>query len=74
MASMPNPASQTRSPITAKTARSLRTVVVIAASAAASVRLTHNPCRVHALRKRMNEGLIASKRVSLPTLRMRRNR
>ena len=58
----------------ATTPRSLRNVVVMAASAAASVRLTHRPCSVQVLRKRMKDGLMASKRASLPDLRMRRNR
>lgn len=63
-----------RPPTTAGIPNSFRVVVVIAASAAASVKVTHNPCRVHVMRKRMKEGLISSKRASLPALRMRRNR
>ncbi len=55
----------------ARTPKPLRTVVVIAASAAASVMLTQSACSVQVLRKRMNDGLMASKRSSLPTLRMR---
>jgi hypothetical protein len=53
---------------------SFRVVVVIAASTMASVRVTHNPCRDQVVRKRKKEGLISSKRASLPALRMRRNR
>ena len=51
-----------------------RSVVVIAASAAASVSVTQSPCSVQVFRKRGNDGLMASKRVSAPALRMRRKR
>jgi hypothetical protein len=74
VASMPNPATQTSAPTTVTTPIASRAVVVIAASAAARVRLTHSPCSVQALRKRTNDGLIRSKRSSLPALRMRRKR
>ena len=47
---------------------------VMAASAAASVRNTQSPCSVQAIRNRVNEGLMASKRSSTPGCRMRRNR
>ena len=63
---MPNPASQIKEPITANDPKSFRVVVVIAASAAANVKVTHRPCKVQVLRKRMNEGLISSNRASLP--------
>ena len=51
-----------------------RSVVVMAARAAASVSVTQSPWSVHVLRKRGNDGLMASKRVSAPALRMRRKR
>ena len=54
--------------------RPTRSVVVIAASAAESVSVTHSPCRVQVFRKRGNDGLMASKRLSTPALRMRRKR
>ena len=73
-ASMAKPAAQTASPMTPGTPSGSRVIVVIAASAAASVRLTHSPWSVQALRKRTNDGLSASNRSSLPAVRMRRAR
>ena len=74
VASMAKPATQTSRPRQRRTSSATRSVVVIAASAAASVRLTHSPCSVQTFRKRGKDGLIASKRASCPALRMRRNR
>ena len=54
--------------------RATRHVVVMAASAAPTVNVTHRPWMVQTLRKRMKDGLISSKRASFPARRTRRKR
>ena len=50
----------------ANTSNSLRLAVVMATSAAAIVKVTHKAWMVQTFRKRIKEGLISSKRSSLP--------
>ena len=68
------PKIQMSKPITANASSPLRTVVVMATSAAATVNVTHSAWMVHTFRKRMKDGLSSSKRSSLPALRMRPKR
>ena len=72
--SIAKPASHTTTPTIVSASMSCGESVVSATRPAARVRNTHSPCSVHVIRNCSGLVLMRSKRPSLPSLRIRRNR